>query len=153
MRVRALQALYACLTSGADSGEVFQELLGDAYRALRKRRDPDTGQAYDAALLYNLYKGVVDRQEEHLKLMADKMDNWDVNRVALVDRIILMMGIEEFLHHQDIPPKVTINEYIEIAREYSTEKSGQFVNGMLDALRAELNEQGRIKKTGRGLVN
>lgn len=74
------------------------------------------------------------------------IENWEFERIALLDRIILEMAIAEFIHFSKIPPKVTINEAIEIAKEYSTDKSGQFVNGLLDKILKELISQGIVKK-------
>ena len=73
-------------------------------------------------------------------------------RLAALNRIILVMGITEFLHFDDIPTKVTINECIELAKKYSTFKSGKFVNGILESALKSLKEQDRVNKTGRGLI-
>jgi N utilization substance protein B len=70
-----------------------------------------------------------------------------------VDRLTLRMAITEFLHFEDIPPKVTINEAIEVAKSYSTEQSGTFLNGILDAVLKTLKTEGRLRKSGRGLVD
>ena len=81
-----------------------------------------------------------------------KTPNWDKDRIAEIDRILLKMGIAELLHFPSIPERVTINEYLEIAKEYSTPKSSIFINGILDKLIREYKESGRLKKTGRGLM-
>lgn len=85
-------------------------------------------------------------------LIEEKATNWEFSRIAILDRLILRIGICELLHFEDIPPKVTINEAIEIAKKYSTEKSGVFVNGILDSILHDLKESGDLHKTGRGLV-
>ncbi len=92
------------------------------------------------------------KREELDALIETKSANWDLERMALVDRIILRMALCEFLYFPDIPPKVSIDEAIEIAKRFSTEKSGKFVNGILDSLLADLRESGRMFKTGRGLI-
>jgi len=82
-----------------------------------------------------------------------KLQNWDMERLAMVDRILLKMAISEMIHFSSIPVKVTINEYIELSKLYSTPKSKQFINGILDTTSAELVESGVIKKSGRGLID
>lgn len=75
-----------------------------------------------------------------------KLKNWDAERLALLDMILLQMGVAEFLYFDTIPPKVTINEYIDLAKAYSTPQSGQFINGILDSVRKELESQQRMNK-------
>jgi N utilization substance protein B len=96
---------------------------------------------------------VIECTKELDGLIKQRVEHWEFNRLAIIDRIILRMSICELLYFDDIPPKVTINEAIEIARDYSTEKSDKFVNGMLDSILDDLKKEDRIKKTGRGLVN
>jgi N utilization substance protein B len=79
--------------------------------------------------------------------------NWDLGRLARIDRVVIKIAITEFIGFAEIPTKVSINEAIEIVKKYSTEKSGTFVNGILDSALVELTEQGKIKKTGRGLLD
>lgn len=84
--------------------------------------------------------------------IRERVDNWEMNRIALIDRILLRMGICEILYFPDIPPKVSINESIEIAKDYSTAGSGKFINGILDAILSNEKKSGRIHKQGRGLI-
>jgi N utilization substance protein B len=77
--------------------------------------------------------------------------NWELDRIALIDRILLRMAIAELIHYPQIPTKVTINEIIELAKGYSTDKSNVFINGVLDAVVIELTNTDRLKKSGRGL--
>lgn len=86
------------------------------------------------------------------KEIEGKTPNWDKDRIAEIDAILLKMGICELLNFSSIPEKVTINEYLEIAKEYSTPKSSIFINGILDKLVKEYKEEGKLKKTGRGLM-
>ncbi|MBO9618140.1 MAG: transcription antitermination factor NusB [Niabella sp.] len=90
---------------------------------------------------------VIDKNEYLLELITPKLKNWDPERIALLDMVIMKMGVAEFLYFETIPPKVTINEYIDLAKEYSTAQSGHFVNGILDNIHKELVQQGRLKKT------
>jgi transcription antitermination protein NusB len=80
------------------------------------------------------------------ELIKPKLKNWDSERIASLDMILMQMGVCEFLYFETIPPKVTINEYIDIAKEYSTPQSGQFVNGILDSIHKELVAQNKIHK-------
>lgn len=87
-------------------------------------------------------------KEKHLEtLIIPKLKNWDPERIAALDMIIMKLGVAEFLYFETIPPKVTINEYIDIAKEYSTQQSGQFVNGILDNIHKELVQQNKLHKT------
>lgn len=79
--------------------------------------------------------------------------NWEVDRIAMLDRILLRLGVCEFLHFEDVPPKVSINEIIEIAKRYSTDQSSRFINGVLDSVLEDLRNRGQIRKTGRGVVD
>lgn len=85
--------------------------------------------------------------------ILDKVVNWELERMALVDKIVLRMGVAELLYFPEIPPKVTINEAIDISKEYCTRNSGKFVNGILDAVLDELKRDKKLIKTGRGLIN
>lgn len=92
------------------------------------------------------------RHDKELQdLITPKLENWKEDRVALVDMILMKMALCELLYFPSIPTKVTINEYVSIAKDYSTDNSKRFVNGILDRLMKELREAGRIEKTGRGL--
>lgn len=94
----------------------------------------------------------LDKKDELDERIKNKLINWDFNRVAIVDRILLRMALVEFMYFEDIPPEVTIDEMIEIGKKYSTPKTGKFINGLLDALLKELKKQKKIRKSGRGLV-
>jgi len=85
-------------------------------------------------------------------IIKKKATNWNFDRIALIDKLLLRMGIAELYYFEDIPPKVTINETIEIAKHFSTEKSGQFINGILDSILHEMKADGTLEKRGRGLL-
>jgi len=89
---------------------------------------------------------VIDKREYLQELIVPKLKNWDPERIALLDMILMEMGVSEFLYFETIPPKVTINEYIDLAKEYSTQQSGQFVNGILDNIHKDLVAQGKMRK-------
>lgn len=102
---------------------------------------------------HNLLQTVLDKKDFAMELVQPKLNNWDADRVALVDLLLLRMGICEFLYFPTIPTKVTINEYIEIAKQYSTPQSGQFMNGVLDNILKDLNRENKIRKEERAKNN
>jgi len=106
----------------------------------------------DREYVSNLFRKTVLNEADLAKEFIDKTPNWDVERIAEIDTIILKMAICEFLKFPSIPVKVTINEYLEIAKEYSTPKSSIFINGILDNLVKELTLSKKLVKTGRGLM-
>lgn len=106
----------------------------------------------DKDFVKNLFRKTVLNELELSKEYIDKTPNWDVERIAEIDTIILKMAICELLKFPSIPTKVTINEYLEIAKEYSTPKSSIFINGILDNLVKEFTQDGKLKKSGRGLL-
>ncbi|HEX8460633.1 MAG TPA: transcription antitermination factor NusB [Segetibacter sp.] len=89
---------------------------------------------------------VRDKREYALELIKPKLKNWDAERIAVLDMILMEMGVCELLYFETIPTKVTINEYIDLAKAYSTPQSGQFVNGILDSIHKELTSQDKIHK-------
>lgn len=90
----------------------------------------------------------IEKKEQCTELIKPKLKNWDADRIAQLDMILMRMGVCELLYFETIPTKVTINEYIDLAKEYSTQQSGQFVNGILDNIHKELTEGGKIQKIG-----
>lgn len=94
----------------------------------------------------------VDYASGHDEIIDKHINNWEVHRLAIIDKLILRMAISELLHFDEIPTKVTINEAIELAKSYSTRKSGNFVNGILDAILKTLQKENKINKKGRGLI-
>lgn len=141
IRERILQVLYAQELTKDDIDDVLSRLLPRA-------EGGEASRVFGTALA----KRVVENAKELDDLIKHQVEHWEFGRLAVIDKIILRMAICEFIHFDDIPPKVTINEAIEIAREYSTEKSDKFVNGVLDSILETLVKQGRIAKKGRGLL-
>ncbi len=94
-----------------------------------------------------LLKAVTEKQEHLETFIFPRLKNWDAERIAALDMILMKMGVAEFLYFETIPPKVTINEYIELAKEYSTQQSGQFINGILDNIHKDLVQQQKLHKT------
>ncbi len=94
----------------------------------------------------NLLQTVMDKADHLQSIITPKLKNWDPERIAILDMLLMKMGLAEFLYFETIPPKVTINEYIDLAKDYSTVQSGQFVNGILDNIHKELVQQGKMQK-------
>jgi len=94
----------------------------------------------------DLLTTVQEKKESTMELIRPKLKNWDADRIATLDMILMQMGVCEFLYFKTIPPKVTINEYIDLAKEYSTEQSGHFVNGILDNIHKELVAEDKMHK-------
>ena len=100
----------------------------------------------------DLFKKTVLNEKDLAKKFADKTPNWDADRIAEIDTIILKMAVCEFTKFPSIPVKVTLNEYLELAKEYSTPKSSLFINGILDSIVKDLEANKTLVKTGRGLM-
>ena len=94
----------------------------------------------------NLLETTIEKKEVSLEYIKPKLKNWEPDRIALLDMLLMRMGVCEFLFFETIPPKVTINEYIDIAKEYSTQQSGQFVNGILDNIHKDLVRDNKMHK-------
>jgi N utilization substance protein B len=107
----------------------------------------------DFKFLERLFMDSINQNEFLEEIIQSKTLNWDVDRIALTDRVILKIALVEMMNSPSIPVKVTINEAIEISKMYSTPKSKQFVNGVLDVLSNELTSSGKIRKSGRGLID
>jgi N utilization substance protein B len=136
-----MQVIYAHKMSDDPINKVKKDLLSDI---------KDKESIEFASLLIDL---VLKNEKLLDDYIVDKVVNWELQRMALIDRIILRMGIAEMLYFPEIPPKVSINEAIDISKDFCTRNSGKFVNGILDAVLAELKKEKKLNKTGRGLIN
>lgn len=146
-----MQAVYAWYTSGYSPAEAFDHNLRDFAQEIHDN-ERQKGEEGDYRLLSTLFYVTIERHEEFDEYIQSKAENWELERIALIDRILMQMGICEMLTFEEIPIKVTINEYLEIAKKFSTPKSSKFINGILDSLYSEFKETGGINKSGRGLV-
>ncbi len=131
----ALQAIYAQELSG-DNIKTVESFIIDDSEELPEELKPFTRQIFEST---TTHKKELDRY------IKAKSENWDFERIAVMDRLIIRMAICEFLYFDDIPPKVSISEAIEIAKKYSTDDSSAFVNGILDAVLHMINEQAAAK--------
>ena len=141
IREKALQALYAYEISKEPISDVIKNVFGE----LRSNKN-------DFEFAKQLVTQVIQHVDEAERIITAKVAHWELERIALIDRMLLRMGICELMYFPDIPPKVTINESIEVAKTFSTEKSGKFINGVLDAILDDLKKTNTLKKTGRGLL-
>ena len=141
-RELVLRELYGWEISGNSIDIVLENL---------KTRGSEDEDVIEFASL--LLQKATENKEELDADVAIAVENWDFKRIALLDRLVLRMALCELLFFDEIPPKVSINEAIELAKTYSTDKSGVFVNGILDALYQKYKSENRIQKKGRGLLN
>lgn len=107
----------------------------------------------DKVFLNDLYAITIEHDAEYEYMISEKSKNWSLDRIAALDNIIIKMAIAEMIHFSSIPVKVTINEYVDISKQYSTHKSKHFVNGMLDVIAHDLQQKNLIRKSGRGLID
>lgn len=143
MRERVLQALYAFELSGDDAEHVLKTVITPAFEGERTYSD----------FARKLFLRAADARTEADTLVERHLQNWELSRLALTDRLVLWIAIAEFLYFEDIPPKVTLNEAVEVARAFGSDNSAGFVNGVLDAVLSDLRAAGRLNKSGRGLVD
>ncbi|HRH47188.1 MAG TPA: transcription antitermination factor NusB [Panacibacter sp.] len=129
-----------------DDGEMMDQLM---INYLQKPGTYNLQNLIDdekAKFARDLFLTVTDKGAYAIELIKPKLKNWDSERIAVLDMILMQMGVCELLYFETIPPKVTINEYIDLAKEYSTPQSGQFVNGILDSIHKELVAENKIHK-------
>lgn len=127
--------------------EKFKAKNGDNNKILPLYKD----QTEEEQFVKDLFKKTIQHDAEYEELIEAKLQNWELERVIGMDILLMKMAICEFLECPTIPLKVTMNEYIELAKLYSSEKSPKFINGILDRMIVDFKEQGRIVKTGTGL--
>lgn len=141
VRIKVMQVLYA--------KEIAKEPLEKIKADQLSELDDEDSITFSDELIAR-----VDENEKLLdEYIVKKVENWEFERIAIVDKIILRMGISELLFFPDIPPKVSINEAIDIAKDFCTKNSGKFVNGVLDAVLDELKQDNKLNKSGRGLLD
>lgn len=142
VREKCMQLLYAYKLGG---GEGLSKLIEINFIEIPSKSDREFGER-----IVNL---VVANDDDFNEKIRERVSNWELDRIALLDRILIKIGMVEILFFPDIPPKVSINEVIDIAKEFSTGKSGKFINGILDAMLTDWKKEGKINKIGRGLIN
>lgn len=143
IRENLMQILYAQEISKEDIQKVVKDLLSDTVTAEEKSKN----------FAHTLLELVVANRKVIDEYIVRHADNWELERMTIIDRNLMRIALAEILFIDDVPPKVSINEAIEIAKKYSTEKSSKFVNGILDATLNELKAAGKLSKSGRGLLD
>ncbi|MFU8811367.1 MAG: transcription antitermination factor NusB [Balneolaceae bacterium] len=142
-RQAALKAYYAVEVGKNSTQEATKEIL-------KTELPGDTELLRFAEKLLLI---TVDHRAEYDEIISGYTKNWEVDRLATIDKFILRLALTELLHFSDIPTKVSINEAIELAKLFSTRNSGTFVNGILDSIANDFIKSGRIEKKGRGLID
>jgi len=132
-----------------DDHELITMLLQNLFKSNSKINFMNLLSAEKKDYAHDLLIAVIEKRSYCMELIEPRLTNWDKDRVAQIDLLLLQMGVCEFLYFPTIPTKVTINEYIDIAKQYSTPQSGQFVNGVLDNILKDLVKEDMIKKTDR----
>lgn len=142
-RETVMTALYALELSNDSLEHIIETVL--------KKRLSSDEQLLDFA--EKLFLRTVRDKKQLDEIISGFVTNWDIKRIASIDRCVLRMGLAEMMTFEDIPTKVSINEAIDVVKKFSTHKSGNFVNGILDSASKKLIEEGKIKKQGSGLID
>lgn len=127
---------------------IKDSLQAGSLKLLRLFRD----EKDDKDFVRDLFLKTIIHSEEYQKMIAERTQHWEVDRIALMDNLLMKMALSEISHFPTIPVKVSINEYIDISKDYSTPKSREFINGIIDKLAIGMRNEGKIIKTGRGLI-
>lgn len=141
IRIKVLQVLYAYQISKDPIDKVKTDQLSD----IKEEENIEFANL--------LIDHILENEELLDKLIMSKVVNWELERISIIDKLILKIGIAELLYFPEIPPKVSINEAIDIAKDFCTRNSGKFINGILDAVHEELKKESKLNKSGRGLLN
>lgn len=132
-----------------DDSELIMMLMQNFFNGTSKINFSNLLSGEKKEYAQDLLKTAIEKESYCMELIEPKLKNWDKERVALIDLLLLRLGVCEFLYFPTIPTKVTINEYIDIAKQYSTQQSGQFVNGVLDNILKDLVKEDKIRKMDR----
>ena len=125
----------------------FKEYTREDQALMPMFKDPE-----DEQFAKDLFRKTILNHDELKEIVEAHTLNWDVERIAFMDKLILEMSIAEFLYFPSIPTKVSLNEYIELSKYYSTRKSSNFINGILDKTLKDLKKENKVQKAGRGLI-
>lgn len=131
--------------------KTFKNFSNDDYKQ-NKLAEVTGNWAEDKEFIIELFQQSIRHDAEYQEMISKKTQNWEPERIAMMDTLLMKMAISEFVNFKSIPVKVTINEYLEISKEFSTPKSNSFINGILDKILYELKADNVIKKVGRGLI-
>jgi N utilization substance protein B len=143
-RERVMQAIYSkAAGNGSDTDQLFALVIAS---------DDKLGEQ-GMEFARDLLRRFSTNEDAVNAVITERLANWDFSRVALIDKILLQIGITEFMYFPEIPPKATINELIEIAKDFSTDESSKFINGILHKVKDDLEAKGVLNKEGRGLID
>lgn len=151
IRTLVFQALYAREIAKETFDETFQKILEETWQKVLLQKPNKGFELSDADFLKTLFYNALTDRELYDTWIKEKAANWEIERIAILDRLLMYMSLYEILHFHDVPVKVSLNEYLEIAKEFSTPKSNHFINGILDNIHHQLKKEGKIEKRGRGL--
>ncbi len=149
IREKVLQCVYAWIMTNDDPRIVFDKVLSKSYKKLLNNLETQPLHKFpenDAQFMHDLFFGVTRNYDNYLSEIKNKVENWDISRIAPVDKAAMVMALCELENFPNIPIKVTINEYLDIIKNFSTPKSTMFVNGIIDAIHIEWAKSGKIKK-------
>jgi transcription antitermination protein NusB len=139
--------------------DVLQALIAKTFKnfsydefELNKLAEVTANWEEDREFIVNLFEQSIRFNNDYQEMIGKKTQNWEPDRIAMMDTLLMKMAIVEFINFNSIPVKVTINEYLEISKEFSTPKSNSFINGILDKILFELKAENKVKKSGRGLI-
>jgi transcription antitermination protein NusB len=139
--------------------EVLQAMIAKTFKNFSSENAQENSLAQltpdwteDRVFIIELFNKTIAHEDEYQEMISQKTRNWEAERIAMMDTLLMRTAITELVHFSSIPVKVTINEYIEIAKEFSTPKSNSFINGILDKILGDLKAAGKIRKFGRGLL-
>lgn len=141
LRERCLQIIYA------------YKLTKDPIEQVKNLQLSDITKKDEKKFCNKLVDKTIENEGYYEKLITEIVEHWDMERIALIDSIIIKMCLTEFFYFEEIPPKVSINEAIDIAKDFSTRNSGKFVNGVLDAIYEKMKNENKIIKKGKGLIS
>jgi N utilization substance protein B len=172
-REKVVQLIYAHFLAGVSVDEIFPNVYNRVFNFGDEEQEklvknkilrpsevieleadvPVKWKLKEISFIQDLIKSILQNRDYVDSVLKKTIDNWEVERVATVDRAIIHMATNEFLFFNDIPIKVTINEALDIAKDYSTDRSHSFINGVLDTLSNILKEEKKINKEGKGLID
>jgi len=136
-----------------DGDEHYEKILTQAEVVEVESDTAIIWESDDIDFAFSLVEKTIETRELIDEYVTAVAENWELDRIASLDRILIEMAVVELIYFPEIPTKVSINESIEIAKRYSTDKSGNFINGVLDKILEKLESESKINKTGRGLQN
>ena len=141
-----------------DDLEFITSMIVKTFKKFKEEDGPDKllmdlyKNKEDTDYVVRLFRQTILHRDEYVEYIKQNTRNWDLDRIAFMDILIMQIAIAELIAFQTIPTKVTLNEYLEISKFYSTNKSNVFINGVLDKVLMQLKEENKISKTGRGLI-